>query len=104
MINLSQYGFKSRAAFVRTQNVDPAVFLAMASDPDWQIAKNVLYHPECPVALRDQFANDPIWYKRLVAYFTQAAPKEYFHKAKVDPDQRVTKNYWRTLDWRNAPN
>ena len=98
MIDMSKYGFKHRSAFLKATQIAPSTFEAVAADPDWKIAKLVLLHSDCPLELRDRFAQDPIWYKRVVAYFATKAPKDYYLKAGKETDKRIRRFFLRTLE------
>jgi hypothetical protein len=101
--DLSKYGYKSRAAFLRDVKPHRDTFFAIALDESWPIKKSVLLHPGCPIEIRDRFAKDPIWYVRLVAIFATKAPEGYIDKAAADPDKRVQNAYARYLKAKNAP-
>ncbi len=102
MIDMSKYGFKHRSAFLKATQVPPQVIENVSNDADWHIAKLALLHPECPLALRDKFASDPIWYKRTVAYFATKAPKDYYLRAGAETDKRIRRFFLRTLEARTG--
>ena len=102
MIDMSKYGFKHRSAFLKATQVPPAVIESVSNDPDWKIAKLALLHPECPLIIRDKFAQDPIWYKRVVAYFATKAPKDYYLQAAKETDKRIRRFFLRTMEYRTG--
>ena len=97
MIDLRKYGYRCAAAFYRDRNVPMATFVAISQDKSWKIAKRVLYHKDCPIAIRDSFASDPLWYKRFTALFTRSAPSGYVTRALKDKDKRIRQTYLEAL-------
>jgi hypothetical protein len=89
VVNLSNYGFKSRAEFLRTKYVPVEVFESIAHDLDWRKAKSVLLHEDCPLYIRDRFASCETWYKRYTALFSKSAPSGYYKKASAETDKRL---------------
>ena len=98
-VDLKQYGYASRAAFLRDAAPSPETFQAMAASDDWRVQKSTLLHPACPIEIRSAFSRDPIWYKRLVAIFATKAPADFWRMAEGDPDKRVQAVYKRKFDW-----
>jgi hypothetical protein len=88
---MKKYGFRSAAAFLRATNVDPTIFRQVADDSEWSIAKRALLHVECSLAIRDEFRQSPVWYKRFVAIYASKAPKGYVKYALTDADKRVVR-------------
>ena len=88
MIDMSKYGFKHRSAFLTatTSASGDRECLKRSRLEDRQTCP---LHPECPLILRDKFASDPIWYKRVVAYFATKAPKDYYLRAANETDKRI---------------
>jgi hypothetical protein len=99
MIDLKKYGYASRSAFLRDESPADLVFAEMAVSGDWAIEKSVLLHPKCPIEIRDTFAKDPIWYKRLVAFFATKGPEGYWKKAEGDPSIHIRAAFKRAFDW-----
>jgi hypothetical protein len=87
-----KYGYRSRRQFLLARSVNPDVFENMARD-HWWFQKSALLHPECPSHIRDWFSRDPVWYKRLVAYFATKGPEGYWSKSANDPDKRIQRIY-----------
>lgn len=98
MISLSRFGYRSVRAFHRTKNVPRTTFDAMANDKWWDVQKAVLKHKECPDDIRERFANDALWYKRLVAKCATVASPRFAAMIPTDPDKRVRDcadaNHW----------
>jgi len=86
------YGYNSRNHFLNSRGVRPDVFERMARD-EWWYQKSALLHPECPLHIRKWFSQDPIWYKRLVAYFATKGPNGYWSNAANDTDKRIQRIY-----------
>jgi hypothetical protein len=98
MVNsMNKYGYNSRAAFLRDPNPREGIMRQIVAEDDWFFVKGVLKHPKCPIDIRDKYAADPIWYKRIVAFFATKAPSGYVHKAANDPDKRIQRAYQRYI-------
>lgn len=96
MVNaMNKHGYNSRAAFLRDPNPSEAIMRQIVAEDDWFFVKGVLKHPACPIDIRDKYAQDPVWYKRIVAIFATKAPDGYLHKAATDPDKRIQRAYKR---------
>lgn len=93
MINLLDFGYKSRAAFLRDPAPSPEVMRKMVNQDRWDVQKSVLLHPACPIDIREEFIRDPIWYKRFVAFFATKAPENFFHRAADDIHPVIAKAY-----------
>jgi len=93
VINLSDFGYKSRAAFLRDPSPSLEIMQEMAANERWDIQKSVLLHAACPLDIREQFIKDPIWYKRFVAFFATKAPENFFHRAADDLHPVIQKAY-----------
>lgn len=52
MIDLTKYGYKSRAAFLR-DTPSMQTFIDISNDSNWGIAKSVLLHKHCPIDILD---------------------------------------------------
>lgn len=89
MIDMSQYGYRSAAAFLRDQNIPRSTFDSIILDKSWPIVKRALLHKECPMDIREQFRQSPIWYKRFVAIFAKSAPAGYSSYALIDKEPKV---------------
>lgn len=93
MIPLNEFGYRSRAAFLRDESPSPSVFEAMSRSEFWCVQKSVLLHEKCPIEIRERFAKDRDWYKRFVAYFTKNAPKDFWRKAETDSHYYIQRVY-----------
>lgn len=89
MIDLKRFGYKSRAAFLRDENPSIETIYLMSGSLDWRIQKSVLLHKKCPIETREMFANNPVWYKRFVALFSNNAPEGFWKKAENDINANV---------------
>jgi hypothetical protein len=87
------YGYRSRRQFLMARNVMHLTFERMARDSSWWYQKSALLHPECPLHIREWFANDPVWYKRFVAYFATKGPTEFWERAVYENDKRIQRAY-----------
>lgn len=83
-IDLKEFGYRSRAAFLRDESPTLETFERMANHEAWSVQKSTLLHPKCPIEIRERFAKDKEWYKRFTAYFTNVAPKGFFKNAATD--------------------
>lgn len=101
MIDMSSHGYRSAAAFLRDKNIPRSTFDSIIKDKYWCVVKRALLHKECPMDIREQFRNDPTWYKRFVAIYASAAPVGYVKHALKDPSPRVRNAYLRPL-YRNT--
>lgn len=95
-IDLTEFGFNSRAHFLRTSNVPQETFYKMVFS-DWEAQKAALLHRECPLDVRQIMTKHPIWYKRLVAYFATKGPENFWQLSKADPDKRIKNIYNRII-------
>lgn len=101
-VNLTRFGYNSRAAFLRDVSPPVETITAISMSDSWSEAKSVLLHKACPLEIRERFAADPIWYKRITAIFAPAAPDWYVHKAKDDKDIRVRRAYVKHMEYTQA--
>src|SRR5271165_4523335 len=92
MVDMSKYGYRSAAAFIRDRNVSRQTFDQVAAD-SWVIAKRVLKHPDCPIDIRDRFRQSTVWYERVTAIFAGGTPGSYKRHAQHDVDKRVRAFY-----------
>jgi len=96
MVDMSKYGYRSAAAFLKDRNVSRQTFGLIAGQ-NWYIAKRVLKHPDCPIDIRDRFRQSSVWYERITAIFAGKTPVSYRQHAVLDPDKRVRAFYWKQI-------
>jgi hypothetical protein len=87
MIDLRDFGYRSRRAFHMDRGVPVGLFFDMAWDPRWFVQKSVLTHPDCPRQIKDYFLANETWYKRFVAYFSGEGHR--WEQALKDPHPTV---------------
>jgi hypothetical protein len=72
---------------------------------NWKSIKSILLHKDCPFFLKDEYASNPIWWKRFPVLLSNRSWVNYFNSAIKDPSSTIRQAaYKRVLFDQNSTN